>query len=981
MFRKFKNLCVLLLLLLLIAGIVDAGTTGKIAGRVTDATTREPLVGVNVMVAGTMYGASTDIEGEYFIINLSPGIYTLKVRMVGYTSQSIEKIRVQVDLTTRVDVTLNTSAIELNTEVITVARREIQKDLSSSERTFQTDQIDVMPVRDVNSVLATQAGITRDADGALHIRGGRTSEISYMVDGVQVMNPLNRSAGISIDDQSIEELKAITGTFNAEYGQALSGVVNIVTKKGSDRFMVNATGYAGDYLSFDDKLYFTMTNRVWAEAAANALVYGRLDYDFSRDGFTTPQQANAARLAGSKPWQTTEGYLNSYDPFKRHDVQLNISGPLTESIKNISYFIAARYQNQPGAESGRRYFMPWGLWKPIMDSTHSYEMPDGALVSLGWYKGWSTQSKIFVNLGDLNLSYGLYYNDDHSYGGGQKYLPDGGRHYYTKRMTQIVSATHVFSKSTFLDVKGSYYSSKYKGYLYEDPYDYRYMPTQGGDFQEYMFRPGRGDRIGVTPNPSDFSFWGNDVNRSESIARYFSGGVDLTSQMDKVNLVKFGATARFHDLMDDNYALQFSQINYRPVIPSQSSAFHSFYTAKPWELSAYIQDKIEFEELIINVGVRFDYFNSDGRILADSRDPQIYKPFKMDHIYKNYTPTTPVDSLREYTPEERSPFWYKKTEGKYQISPRFGISFPITAEGAIHFSYGHFFQNPEFQYLYTNPNFWVAGAGAQNLVGNADLKPERTVMYELGLQQKMFDNLLIHAAGFYRDIRDWVGTGIPIDTYSGMTYYSYVNKDNATAKGITLSGSFDAGDFSFSADYTMMEAKGTSASPIDAYNDLGAGKAPRIQLISLTWDQTHAFKLIVNYAKDGWVATLYGNVVSGFPYTPSIYRGEATGTNAYTGWHENSDRRPSTMNFDLHVEKAFTLSPLKFRVLLDVVNLFDARNARYVYSDTGLPDFTMDDYQSRTRLVEISNSTEYYRNPGMFSGPRSISLGLRITYE
>ena len=87
------------------------------------------------------------------------------------------------------------------------------------------------------------------------------------------------------------------------------------------------------------------------------------------------------------------------------------------------------------------------------------------------------------------------------------------------------------------------------------------------------------------------------------------------------------------------------------------------------------------------------------------------------------------------------------------------------------------------------------------------------------------------------------------------------------------------------------------------------------------------------------------------------------------------------MNFDLHVEKAFTLSPLKFRVLLDVLNLFDARNARYVYSDTGLPDFTMDDYQSRTRLIEISNSTEYYTNPGMFSGPRSITLGLRITYE
>jgi outer membrane receptor protein involved in Fe transport len=976
-----KGVCGVILFLSINSMLV-AGTTGKIAGKATDATTHEPLVGANILVEGTAFGAATDPDGEYYVINLPPGIYTLRARMVGYTSEVVEKVRVQVDLTTKVNFELKSTTVEMGTVIVTAAATGIQKDLSNSERTFQTDQIEALPARDVTSILSTQAGITRDAGGELHIRGGRSSEISYMVDGVQVINALNRSAGISIDDQSIQELKAITGTFNAEYGQALSGVVNIVTKKGSEHFSVNATAYAGDNLSFDKNLYSTMTNRAWAEAAARALITKNefIFYNFSQNGVTSYPQLQSLLASGEKPWLTFDPYLNKYNPVRHYDLQLNISGPLTEDIKSISYFLAGRYQNSPGYEFGRRYFMPWGLWQPVSDSVHAFAMPDGALVPLSWYKGFSTQSRVFFNFGELSFGYGLYYNHDESYGGGQKYLPDGGRYYYTDRFTHILSASYVFSKSTFLDFKGSFYSNKHKNYLYEDPYDYRYMPTQAGDFQQYVFRPSLTDNILINTNPYDFSYWGNDVNRTTSTTKYFSGSLDLTSQIDKYNMVKTGLFVRFHDLQNDYYALQFSQINYRPVVPDVSSPYHTYYAAKPYELAAYVQDKIEFEELIINIGLRFDYFQADGRVLADPEDPQIYAPFKMDHIYKNYTPTTPQDSLVPYTVDERQQFWYTKTKGKYQFSPRIGISFPITAEGVIHFSYGHFFQNPQFQYLYENPNFWITGAGAQNLVGNANLDAERTVMYEIGLQQKI-ENLLLHVTGFYRDIRDWVGTGYPVNTYRGVTYYSYVNKDNAVAKGITLSGAYATGPWNVSIDYTYMDAKGTSSNPLDAYNDVSAGRPPRVQLINLNWDQPHTVNLIATWAKDGWAATIVGAFSAGLPYTPQIVSGEATGSNAYIGWRENSERKPSVLNFDLHVSKDIPLGFMKMKAMLDVTNLFDARNARNVYGDTGLPDATTQDYLSRTRLVEISNSSEYFRSPGMYYAPRSISLGVRLTYE
>ncbi|MCF8413104.1 MAG: TonB-dependent receptor [Melioribacteraceae bacterium] len=961
-----------------------AGTTGKIAGKVTDAETGEPLFGVNVIIEGTSYGAATDIEGEYYIINIPPGMYTVKASMIGFTPQRAENIRVQTDLTTEVNFNLGTDAIELGETVLVTARNEIQKDLTSSERSIQSEKIDELPVKDITNILSMQAGVTKDASGNLHIRGGRTTEISYMIDGVQVMNPVNRSAGINIDDQAISELKAITGTFNAEYGQALSGVVNIVTKQGSDKFAVNVTAYGGDHVSFDTDLYSYMDNREWAVAAAKRLATnsGLIDYDFSQHGISSFQELNSALETGDKPWLKKKSYLDSYNPFNNTDLQVNISGPIPFTNNSLSYFIAGRMQNTQSYQKGREYFEPWGIWRPIeADPALEFETASGDEFSLSEYEGYSTQSKLFFNSGPISLSYGIYYNKDYSYSARGKYLLDGGRHFYTDRITQIFTATYVFSNSTFLDFRGSYYTNDHENYAYENPRDYRYVPTNAGDFQQYMFDPERDDNWEVKNNPNDYAYWGNDVQRTNNNSSYISLQADLTSQIDKRNMMKMGVSVRMHDLEQDYYQLQFSEVDYSTVIPGRSSAYHSYYAAKPFEFAAYIQDKLEFEELIINLGLRFDYFDSDGNLLADPRDPQIYQPFKLDHIYKNYDPALSEDQLIEYTVAEREKFWWKKTDPKMQLSPRFGISFPITAEGVIHFSYGHFFQNPEFRYLYANPNFWITGAGSQNLVGNSDLGAERTVMYEIGLQQQLMNNLFLHVTGFYRDIRDWVGTGFPVDTYRGVTYYSYVNKDHATAKGITISASIDLKPLTIDFDYTFQQAQGTSSNATDAYNDLSAGRSPRVQLINLDWDQPHAANMIVNYSQDGWVATLTGNLNSGFPYTPEFSRGEAVGSNALIGLRENSERRPLTMNFDFRVSKSFRFGDLGILGILSVNNLFDTRNANFVYADTGEPDFTLEDYLSTSRFVEITNTKEYFANPGMFSAPRYIQIGFRLSYK
>ena len=961
-----------------------AGTTGKIAGTIHDSQTGEPLVGVNVYLENTSLGAATDLDGYFYIININPGTYTLVAQMVGYKEYRIKGVSVNADLTTTINIKLQPETIQGEVIEVTAKKIKVQKDLTSSEVSVDSRKIEALPVRSVSSIIALQAGIVKDANNQIHIRGGRSTEVSYMVDGVQVLDPLNRSWGVTIDDQAIEELKTISGTFNAEYGQALSGVINIITKEGSDKFKWNLTGYFGDYFSLDDNVYYVMNNADWAKAAAEALVRTNkyINFDFSKYG------NDYQKIYKKKPYLTHKAYLNKYQPWKHQDLQLNFSGPIPFTAKHIKYFISGRFINHPDYVYGKRYFMPWGLYPPVSDSLHSFKLPDNKLVPLGWNNNLSGQFKLFFKISNsLNLSYGLYANHNHSFntaGYEYKYVPDAGKHYYTDVFTHIFSIKHIISASTFHELKFSLYDKTHKNYMYKNPLDYRYMPEKSSDFELYVFGREAQKNISLTQNPNDFKYYGNPLDHGTENVKYYSLRYDLTSQINKNHLIKTGVSGVFNDLKNDWYTLQFSEDTYRPIIPSENSPYHENYHFKPKQFAAYIQDKIEFKEFIVNIGVRYDYFNSDGHVLADPKDPQIYDPFKFDHIYKNYAQGVPDSELIKYTVDERRQFWYRKVSPKWQISPRLGFSFPITSKGVIHFSYGHFFQNPEFRFLYDNPNFWIEGAGASNLVGNADLNAERSVMYEIGLQQELGTGLYLHVTGFYRDIRDWVGIGRPIDTYRGVTYFKYVNKDNATAKGLTFSATMNYGHFNINTDYTYMVAKGTSSNPQDAYYDALSHRAPRLTLVYLNWDQTYSLNTVVNYNHKGWNATLIGNLASGFPYTPSFARGEVSGSGTFVGLTENSARKPMTINFDLRLSKNIRLtSGFNMRFFATVTNLFDTRNDRNVYTDTGRADYTLQGINQVDRSgdpdIEISNVKEYFTNPWYYTPPRYIELGVSIS--
>ena len=206
-----KNLLLFLIIISCSLSYTFAGTTGKITGKVTDSKTKEALPFVNVIVEGTNLGAATDIDGNYVILNVPPGKYNIRAQYIGYQTVLVENIEVNIDLTTTVDFELSESTVNLQEVVIQGAQDLIKKDVTSSQSLITSDQIQTLPVAEFNDVLQLQAGVTRDANGDFHIRGGRTNEISYWVNGISVTDAYDHSRGIQIDNNSIQELQVISG--------------------------------------------------------------------------------------------------------------------------------------------------------------------------------------------------------------------------------------------------------------------------------------------------------------------------------------------------------------------------------------------------------------------------------------------------------------------------------------------------------------------------------------------------------------------------------------------------------------------------------------------------------------------------------------------------------------------------------------------------------------------------------------------------
>jgi outer membrane receptor for ferrienterochelin and colicin len=1011
--------------------LVYAGTTGKIAGQVTDAETGEPLIGVNIVVEGSQLGAATDTDGTYVILNIAPGAYTLEVSMMGYQQVQFKNVQVNIDLTTRLDASLKPMTLELGETVVVEAQRElIVKDMTSSLSTMSADQIKNLPVQAVQEVLRLNAGII-EANGRLHIRGGRAGEVAYWVDGVAATDVYDGRIGTRVENSAVQEMQVISGTFNAEYGQAMSGIINIITKEGGKDYHGQVKVYGGDYVSNADE--FKIYKKLKTEA--------------------DPTTGLTRIVSGDR-----ENPLTKFNPTRNGEVSLG--GPVPLLGKKVTFFTNARYYFNEGYYYGRAWYKPNGT------------PGDSSLVALNPYESITAQGKLTYRLSSkIKLNYNLFWNKsdrernfnrfgaladgspDYNYNtSGQagfsqftshdyKYVPNGIPQYHLEGFTHTFTLNHVLSHSTFYELRLGRYYSESKQYVYEDPtqgvkylvaildddgnqidvFDYTAPGGQAkldsviaaGARWEYVVDPngpdGYIDPDDINP-PTSYSFMnrGMDITHTTRSTSYWVGKVDLTSQMTSHHQIKVGSEVRLHELELHGFQIiektdpATGQViePFQPAVPEVGSIYRHDYNRKPREISAYIQDKIEFNNIILNVGLRYDYFDANSVVPTDLSDPNIYDPFKNENKYANWTPPPPnysgtlpgyIDSLltvgaiREYTPDERRKFMQKKVDPKMSLSPRIGIAFPITARGVIHFSYGHFLQIPEFQYLYTNPDFKVSSGSGTAVFGNPDLEPQKTVMYELGLQQQLTDNIGVDVTLFYRDVRDWVGTSESKSTAkTAVVYTMFENKDYSNVRGVTLKlEKRFANNYSFRADYTFQSAEGTYSNPQDAFNAALRNQAPNLSLIPMGWDQRHTFNTQVIYSLSNWTFSLIGRYWSGRPYTPTFPQSDRVGSSAYSGLRTNSARRQAQKAVDLTINKAFKLfSNIDLEFFVYVYNLFDERDQTYIYTDTGSADYTttIDPTEIPYSANRVSTVEDFINQPSWYTAPRQVQFGVILGF-
>lgn len=501
-----------------------------------------------------------------------------------------------------------------------------------------------------------------------------------------------------------------------------------------------------------------------------------------------------------------------------------------------------------------------------------------------------------------------------SYNHAYKYIPEQYLRRRTDSWQTTLAITHTVQNNLFYDVKFSYFNQGYYSGIDKDTS--QYLPTS-----KRIYLP-----IG---NGFEFFSLADPLELIDSRTVTLDGKADAVWQINNFNEVKFGLSYKKHRL---KYFYVYD--------PKRNFPYKNDYITEPFEFAGYIQDKIELPYLVINIGLRYDLMNANIIFRED--------PLKPGSLVK--------------------------AKPRSQLSPRIGIAHPISERTKLHFSYGHFFQNPDFQYLFENNQYDLNVR--EPLFGQPSLDAQRTISYEVGVAHQFTDRIAINVTAYYRDITGLIGTRYYFPFVDGRYtgYTLYVNEDYANVKGFEVNLDIRPDKyFSGGLSYTYSVAKGSASSETEQY----PGTQESTLLYYLDFDRTHMLNLTGTYTvPNSEGPQLFGyhifekmdfslvfRLSSGAPYTPG---GRDVGF-----VEKNSLRQPSTYTLDFMFGKEFDIyKNFRVRLFAEILNLTDHKNILYVYRDTGEPDFTF----------EGNHSLEWMRDPSNFGPPRSVRLGATIRF-
>ena len=867
--------------LLLICGIASAATTGTVAGFVSNSS-GDGLVGASVIIEGTPFGSMTDENGEYYIPRLSPGVYTVTARMVGMGSVTIEGVTVVSDQTTHINFTLEESTSGRTVIQVINQRNLILENVPSTIHVIDREEIETMPVAGILDIVQRQPGITAQG-GEIHIRGGRSGEVAFLLDGVSMRSPVTNAFVSGVPLSALSEASIITGGLSARYGNAMSGIVNLVTKEGG-------SSYEGEFhIRHGDMTVFGYENesRNYSEPSENdnyrsdcincELALGGPEpitsYLLPAIGIELPGEV---RFFGACEWMRSGYNLEDSRGNWENNWQnlINGSGKITwrPTGKTRIWINGHYYYRQNGWDE-----WTWSLYDHpayIEEEPYMARNPDYAIP--------------------------IRYEEDYG---------------VTTGLTQMIG------ERAFIDFKVSWN---------------RFCQWQ-------RIRSADGGYLGDGFSPSDWIFFSAIESRVTDSTGFYHSGIHPDVWLESNNYVTTGKldfTGKLNTIMELSTGLEanyYDLYDYSAYIENWLTTYASLWKAYPYSGSIYSEMSSRFSGgLVLNTGLRFDYFEPNAELVSPD----------------------------DYT--------FHAASAKYQVSPRIGMTNPISDRDVFFCTYGHYFQMPNMNQMYFGTDY--NAAETTTIVGNPDLDAQRTISYEAGLRHRFSNRSSMAVSGFYKDITGLVRTSSHYNESMG-SYFQYSNDEShGSVRGVEITFLRLPGDYlSGSINYTYSIAKGKYSSATSQYEYSAQGDTiPPSEDNYLDWDQRHAASAHLNYAVprgsgprfygiyplEGMELAVDWTYGSGFPYSPP------SGTSDIP--RVNTERYPWTMQTDAKLSRRFWVNTLEFRASITIYNLFNRSNVDRIF-DTAY-------YQSTGEPGGLIG------NPGAYSPARHFLLCLDIYF-
>ena len=906
---------------------IKADGAGSITGRITDSKAGAGLPGVNIMIKGTYYGTASDLEGRYRLIDIPPGSYDLEVSIIGYKIILRTGVLIRPDSTVTIDFKMEETVLSFGEDVVVMGKKPLfDVDETSSIARVRREDIETKVVSSVEDILSEQIGVTTQ-DNEIHIRGGRIDESIFVVDGFSVKDPLSGYSGnLFVNADAIEELEIITGGYDAEYGQAMSGVVNIKLKEGRDHYE-GSIKYSSDRLMPDhfntDRIEFNLGGPdLFFQALPDMVgidLPGRFSFFFN--GYGKMYDGNlpvASKLYPHRYWSS---------PFFNDSVSDNIMSKLAGRENNdwhllykTTWEISAKkkvsFSYDASMNINQGYFMPRAFastyfpyrYMNILDNYNTITR-DTRLLNMNWTHTLSNRSFYELNVGRFTTM-------EHS----------------------AVQDLHWTEYQQRLDLEPINYN------LDDTNLDGNIFITYGDEFYD----------TGFAPEWYDLS---SENTRMD---------IDWTIHTRSGHKLKTGFE---HTITD----IQVLDIDEPWSGSSGFGANYDYYNAKTYFGAFYLQDRIIFEGMTLNIGLRNDYW-IPGRYVEDA--------------INDTSSIIITEKARDIFQKETFDFpWFGNPyKMKARLSPRFGISHPITDNDVLYFYYGHFSQLPTFQYVYAKIN--SKAQSTYQVFGNPNLNPKTTVQYELGVKHRFSEDQVLELKAYWKDMFDYETSQTirPSNPkYAHLSFNMYFNADYARARGIeAILKSRLLTNWYVDLNFNYSIVTGKSSSPLDNLL-VQAGRLSEKPLGEsyMSWDRPlHVFTNLSYSHPNNWGISARLEYESGRRYTRSIqdtiiYLGDRA---YYEGPRE--DDRPyayiseiPSKNIDIKLYRSIDIGELRLKTYLEIENVTDELIPRRINPFTGRGYGPGEIYG-----YYLANSPNPNLDPSRYRKPRSMEIGLQLIF-